>query len=65
MKRISLRTCEECSQTFSKIPLLTCGHFVCGKCYCRLKANRPNPKSNQCGCPICGQNMMRRMSNRI
>lgn len=60
MKSISYRTCQECEQTFAQIPLLTCGHFVCSQCYCKLKANRPNPKSNRCGCPTCGKNMIRK-----
>lgn len=60
MKSISYRTCQECNQTFSRIPLLTCGHFICPECYCKLKANRPNQYSNKCGCPCCGKNMFRK-----
>lgn len=59
MKSISI-TCQECKLEISGIPLLTCGHFVCNKCYCKLKANRPNPNSNKCGCPICNKNMIRK-----
>jgi hypothetical protein len=59
MKSIE-RTCQECNNTFSHIPLLTCGHFVCAECYCKLKANRPNKNNNKCGCPYCGKNMVRK-----
>jgi hypothetical protein len=60
MKSISKKTCLECSELFTDIPLLICGHFICNECYCKLKSNRPNKNSNKCGCPICGKNMIRK-----
>jgi hypothetical protein len=59
MKNIS-KTCEICNLTFEYIPNLRCGHFVCNKCYCKLKSNRANQCSNKCGCPTCGENMIRK-----
>lgn len=54
-------TCQVCSQTFDHQIAMRCGHNVCSHCYVSLKANRPNPKSNKCGCPFCGRNMLRKL----
>lgn len=54
-------TCQVCCATFPTQIALLCGHDVCPHCYTKLKANRPNPKSNKCGCPFCGKNMVRRI----
>ncbi len=63
MKRIS-KICEVCNSLFEYIPSLRCGHFICNKCYCHLKLNRDR-SSNKCGCPICGENMVRKCTNNI
>ena len=60
MKSISPKTCVRCNEQFNgAIPVLMCSHFIWPFCYCNLKANRPDQKSNKCGCPECGRNMVR------
>lgn len=51
MKSIQ-KKCEICETRLSQIPLLTCGHFVCSVCYCKLKAVK-------LGCPTCGKILKR------
>lgn len=60
MRRSIPITCQVCEVDIRDIPVLTCGHFICSKCYCKLKANRPDQYSNKCGCPTCNKNMVRR-----
>lgn len=55
-----MKTCIRCDKTFTTNATLRCGHFVCSKCYCALKENRPIRTSNKCGCPSCGRNMIRK-----
>lgn len=54
------KECLVCFETYNKIPDLRCGHFICSICYCKLKSNRPNKKSNKCNCPFCFKNMIRK-----
>ena len=55
------KECLICLEQFSRVPDLRCGHFICPHCYCKLKANRPDKKSNKCGCPYCFKNMIRKL----
>ena len=58
----SSRICQICDESFEKIPLLRCGHFLCSECYVKIKNDRPVKKSNKCPCPFCSKNMVRRLT---
>lgn len=45
--------CFICSETFTQIPYLRCGHFICADCYCSCK----NSKNNNC--VICNKKLIR------
>lgn len=45
--------CFLCLETFTRIPYLKCGHFVCAECYCKCKDYKIN------NCSICDKEMIR------
>ena len=45
--------CYVCLYVVTRIPYLSCGHFVCSECYCKCKDRKIN------NCSLCEKKLIR------